>query len=196
MALFLFNNPYTRYEYSPSSSIFGAHNVVRASLRSAVPPTRVRTVRLGAARRLKRHSMEALLRYCCCCCPEWLRRRDTKYSARGRKVLDEIEMEFVDDYDVDDGLTLAYDMTRCVVPLTVSSCGLRTLLTRGAPFRLAGVPTSVACRFRGPQSLAPRGVRWRTGRTEHTRVRCCLRSGDGAWEGRWSAPCSESRGDV
>ncbi len=56
--------------------------------------------------------LEAFVRCCCCCCPEsWLGRNATCYSARGRrKVLDEIEMEFVDDVDdLDDD---AYALSR------------------------------------------------------------------------------------
>jgi len=59
--------------------------------------------------------MEALLRYCCCCCPEVVR-RDRAYAARGRKVLDEIEMEFVDDPDdFDDHM---YDTSNGTRPAT------------------------------------------------------------------------------
>eukprot|EP00967_Tisochrysis_lutea_P158470 scaffold324008_cov68-Tisochrysis_lutea.AAC.2 len=68
--------------------------------------------------------LETLYRYCCCC-PEYLR-RDRGYAARGRKVLDEIEMEFVDDPDdLDEGL---YDMTsspdkRVALPVTSDNYG-------------------------------------------------------------------------
>lgn len=70
-----------------------------------------------------RPMLETLYRYCCCC-PEYLR-RDRGYAARGRKVLDEIEMEFVDDPDdLDEGL---YDMTspdkRVALPVTSDNYG-------------------------------------------------------------------------